>query len=301
MAATTFLELKDKQDPLVMSALDWLVLLHPWTAGAAYMPTDLTDSSGVLQTLAPGWKTSGEIQKAAGVSLAPDTQTVAIDGYGSPKPRREVMTGETVAIDYMAQEWRKINLELQHNMSLANVAAVPGKGFRARKLSTLDVNYYSALVIAKDTNSGGDLYPFFMYPKCSVKKRGTMQGQIGKELGLPFTLGVLDDAVFGGSYDFGIAGAGFDSIATAAGFVGAAESIDVTPPAATIAVGVQVQLLVVDDNGFDRTGECTFGTSNAARATVSASGRVTAIATGSAATITATLGGLTDTCAITVS
>ncbi|MFC9892111.1 Ig-like domain-containing protein [Nocardia sp. NPDC127579] len=301
MAATTFLALKDKQDPLVTSALDWLVLLHEWSAGASYMPTDLTDASGVLQTLPAGWKTSGEIQKAAGVSLAPDTQTATIDGYGSPMPRREIMTGEAISIDYVAQEWRKINLELQHNMSLATVTAQPGKGFRARKTSALDVRYYSALVIAKDTNSGGDLYPFFMYPKCSVKKRGAMQGQIGKELGMPFTLGVLDDADFGGSYDFGIAGAGFDSIATAAGFLGAPSSITVTPATQSLAVGGQVQLLVVDNNGFDRTADCTWTTSNAARATVSTTGRVTAVATGTAATITATLGVLTGTCAVTVS
>ncbi|WP_036560590.1 Ig-like domain-containing protein [Nocardia brasiliensis] len=300
MAATTFLELKDKQDPLVMSALDWLVCLHDWAPGASYFPTDLTDSSGVLQTLPAGWKTSGELQKAAAVSLAPDTQTATIDGYGSPMPRREIMTGEMLSIDYVAQEWRKINLELAHNMSLATVTAEPGKGFRARKLPTLDVRYYSALVIAKDTNSSGALYPFFMYPKCSVKKRGAMQGQVGKELGLPFTLGILDDPVFGGSYDFGIAGAGFDSIAATAGFVGAATAISVTPPATTLAVGEQLQLLVIDDNGFDRTAECTYGTSNAGRATVTPTGRVTAVAVGSAATITATLGALSDTSAITV-
>ncbi|MFR9767053.1 Ig-like domain-containing protein [Nocardia sp. SC052] len=300
MAATDFLTLKDKQDPLVMSALDWLVVLHLWSPGAPYMPTDLCDSSGVLQTLPAGWKTSGEIQKAAGVSLAPDTQTADIDGYGSPMPRRKIVTGESFTIDWIAQEWRKINLELAHNMDLSTVNAQPGKGFRAHKTSSLDVRYYSALVVAKDSNSGGNLYPYFMYPKTSVSKRAAMQGQIGKELGLGYTLTVLDDAEFGGPYDFGVAGAGFDSIASTAGFATAATSITVSPAAASVAVAEQLQLLVIDSNGFDRTAECTYGTSNAARATVSATGRVTGVATGAAATITATLGGLTDTAAITV-
>ncbi|MEV0031435.1 Ig-like domain-containing protein [Nocardia sp. NPDC050793] len=300
MAPTDFLTLKDKQDPLVMSATDWLVLLHLWTPGAPYMPTDLCDSSGVLQTLPAGWKTSGEIQKAAGVSLAPDTQTATIDGYGSPMPRREVVTGESFKIDWIAQEWRKINLELAHNTDLSTVNAQPGKGFRAHRVSSLDVRYYSALVIAKDSNSSGNLYPYFMYPKTSVSKRAAMQGQMGKELALGYTLTVLDDADFGGPYDFGVAGAGFDSIATTAGFLGAPASITVSPGAASIAVGEQVQLLVIDNNGFDRTAECAWTTSNAGRATVSTSGRVTGVAVGSAATITATLGALTDTAAITV-
>lgn len=301
MAATDFLTLKDKQDPLVMSALDWLVLLHLWSPGASYFPTDLCDSSGVLQTLPAGWKTAGEIQKAAAVSLAPDTQTADVDGYGSQMPRRQIVTGEKFTIDWVAQEWRKINLELAHNMDLSTVTAAPGKGFRAKKTSSNDVRYYSALVMAKDSNSSGLLYPYFMFPKTSVSKRAAMQGQMGKELALGNTLTVLDDAEFGGPYDFGIAGAGFDSIATSAGFLGAPASITVTPATQTLAVGAQVQLLVLDNNGFDRTLDCTFTTANPARATVSPTGRVTAVGTGSAANVTATLGVLTGTCAVTVS
>lgn len=299
MAPTDFRTLKDKNDALVMSAQDWLVLLHDWTPGASYIPADLCDSSGVLQTLPSGWFTSGEIQKAAGVSLAPDTQTSPIDGYGSSSPRRTMITAEGFTIDYFAQEWRKKNLELWHNVDLSTAAAAPGKGFRATKTSSLRVRYYSAILIAQDEGVG-NLYPFFMYPKVSVSKRGAMAGEQGKELGLPATLTVFEDADFGGMYDFGVAGAGFDAIAQDAGFAAAATSINVTPPVATLAVGEQAQLLVIDDNGYDRTAECTYATSNAARATVSPSGRVTAVAVGAAATITATLGALNDTAAITV-
>ncbi|MFF0546951.1 Ig-like domain-containing protein [Nocardia thailandica] len=299
MAATDFRTLKDKNDALVMSAQDWLVLLHDWAPGASYMPTDLTDSSGVLQTLPAGWFTSGELQKAAGVSLAPDTQTSDIEGYGSSSARRTMVTAEKFTIDYFAQEWRKKNLELWHNVDLSTVSAAPGKGFRATKTSALTVRYYSAILIAQDEGVGS-LYPFFLYPKVSVSKRSPMAGEQGKELGLPATLTVFDDPEFGGMYDFGVAGAGFDAIAQDAGFAAAATSINITPAAASLAVGEQAQLLVIDNNGFDRTAECTYGTSNAGRATVSPTGRVTAVAVGSAATITATLGALTDTAAITV-
>ncbi|WP_228838593.1 Ig-like domain-containing protein [Nocardia amamiensis] len=299
MAATTFAALKDKNDALVLTASDWYVGLHAWTPGASYMPTDLCDSAGVLQTLPAGWKTSGEIQKAKGVDLAPDTQTADIEGYGSPSPRRKLVTGEGFTIDYLAQEWRKINQEIWHNTDLTTISATPGKGYTGRKYSDLTVRYYSALLIAKDFASDY-LYPWFKFPKVSVSKRAAMAGQIGKELGLGFTMTVLDDAEFGSLYDFGVAGAGFDDIAEDAGFAAAATSITVSPAAASIAVGEQLQLLVIDNNGFDRTAACTYATSNAGRATVSTSGRVTGVAVGSAATITATLGALTDTTAITV-
>lgn len=302
MAITTFRALKEKNDSLVMSAQDWLILLHDWSPGAPYMPADLTDSSGRLQTLSAGWWSTGEIQKAAGVSLAPDTQTANIDGYGSSSPRRTLLTGESMTIDYFAQEWRKGNLGIYHNVDMSTVSALPGKGFRATKTSTLKVRYYSAIVIAQDEGVG-ELYPYFLYPKISVSKRAAMAGEQGKELGLPATMTVFDDADWGtegGMYDFGVAGAGFDAIAQDAGFAAAATSINVSPAAASLAVGEQAQLLAIDNNGYDRTAECTWATSNAARATVSPSGRVTGVAVGAAATITATLGALNDTAAITV-
>lgn len=298
MAATDFRTLKDKNDALVMSAQDWLVLLHDWAPGASYMPTDLTDASGVLQTLPGGWFTSGEIQKAAGVSLAPDTQTADIDGYGSSSARRTMITAEKFTVDYFAQEWRKKNLELWHNVDLSTVSATPGKGFRATKTSSLTVRYYSAILIAQDEGVGS-LYPFFLYPKVSVSKRGAMSGEQGKELGLPATLTVFDDALFGGMYDFGVAGAGFDGIAQEAGFAAAASSIVVHPSTAELADGELLQLTVIDSNGFNRTAECTFASSAPLDATVSTTGLVTAVDAGTA-TITATLGGLTDTCVVTV-
>lgn len=301
MANTTFLALKGKNDPLVLSALDWLVVVHKWSAGVSYIPTDLTNSSGVLQTLPSGWDTVGEIQKKAGVDLSPDTKTATIDGYGSPGPRRTLVTGEDFAIDYYAQEWRKVNLEMWHNVDLSTTAATPGKGFRAKKRSQLSTPQYSAIVIAYDGSPAEELYPFFIFPKVSITKRSKMSGQQGAELGMPMTLTVYEDPDFEGLYDFGVAGAGFDTIATDAGFVGAATSINVTPATASLAVGEVLQLTVIDNNGFDRTAECTYASGNTARATVDSLGRVTAVATGSAATITATLGLLTDTAAVTVS
>lgn len=79
-----------------------------------------------------------------------------------------------------------------------------------------------------------------------------------------------------------------------------ATDIDVSPNAVTLDVGETVQLVVLDDNGVNRTAEAEFTSGNPARATVSPTGLVTAVATGSAATITVEVGALSDTCAVTV-
>lgn len=299
MAPTTFLALKEKNDALVLSALDWAVLLRPWVPGAPDMPVDLCDSAGVLQGLPAGWLTSGEIQKAAGVSLAPEVTTTNIDGYGSSGPRRTLITGENFTINYFAQEWRKVNQELWHNVDMSTVSAAPGKGYTARKTSSLNMRFYSAILIAQDAGPGGDLYPFFKYPKVSVSQKAAMASQQGSELGLPCTLTVYDDADYGGMYDFGVSGAGFDDIATAAGFLTAPASIVVHPSTGDLADGELLQLTVIDSNGYDRTAECTFVSSAPLDATVSTSGLVTAVDAGTS-TITATLGALTDTCVVTV-
>jgi hypothetical protein len=300
VTATTFLTLKDKSDPLVLSALDWLVVLHPWAEGASYMPADLCDSSGVLQSLPSGWLTTGEIQKKAGVDLTPDTKSSDVEGYGSSAPRRTIVTGEGFQIDYTAQEWRKINLEMWHNTDLSTTSATPGKGFSARKTSDLSMRYYSAILIGYDGMPTAEVYPWFKFGKVSVTKRNKISGQQGAELGVPMTLTLYEDSVWGALYDFGVSGAGFDAIANDAGFLSAATSISVSPSAASLLVGEVLQLVVKDNNGYDRTAECTYTSATTADATVSSSGLVTAVAAGSS-TVTATLGALTDTCAVTVS
>ncbi|MBF6315048.1 Ig-like domain-containing protein [Nocardia farcinica] len=306
MAPTTFSALKAKNDTLVTAALDWAVLLHLWEPGAPYMPDDITDSSGVLQSLPAGWMPSGEVAETAGVSLAPDLQTSPVRGYGSAAHRRVIPTSEAFTIDYTAQEWRKVNLAIWNNVRPDAPAAVaPGKGWKMSKSSKLDVIYYSALLVARDAGPDGDLYPWFAYPKVSATKRGAAAGQIGKEIPLPLTLTIFEDADFVDAegvprlYDFGVAGAGMDDLLEDAGFVAAATSISVHPGTADLADGDMLQLLVRDDNGIDRTSECSFTSGTPATATVSASGLVTAVDVGTA-TITATLGALTDTCAVTV-
>src|SRR5690606_13621250 len=208
MAPTTFLDLKAKNDALVMSARDWAVLAHKWAPGASYMPSALTDSSGVLQELSAGWQHIGEIQKAAGVNFTPDTQTSPIEGYGSSNPRRTLVTSETFSIDFYAQEWRKTNLEMYHNTDLSTVTASPGVGWKARKSSQLGLQYYSILLIAQDGEVGSEVYPWFGYGKAAVTSRQAMSGQQNSELGMPLTLNIFEDSTWGALYDFGVAGPG---------------------------------------------------------------------------------------------
>lgn len=81
---------------------------------------------------------------------------------------------------------------------------------------------------------------------------------------------------------------------------GGLTSIDVSPATSTKAAGSTTQLTVTGNDGANLTAVADYTTSDATKATVSDTGLITFVATGSA-TITASYGGHTDTCAVTVS
>lgn len=76
------------------------------------------------------------------------------------------------------------------------------------------------------------------------------------------------------------------------------DSLDVSPSTASVLVGATSQLTATPTPS-NASGTTTWATSAAGVATVSSSGLVTGVSAGTA-TITATRGGKTDTCAVTV-
>lgn len=313
MPTTTFQALKDKRDPLVMVPLNSMVLAHPWTAGASYIPDAFLDSGGQLNTLPAGWQTLGELQKKAGVDITPDRKTNDIGGLGSTAPRRTVVTDEGVNIDFTAQEWRPINLEMFYATDLSDVTVDTATGeWRGHKFASPFQLCWSLIVMAFDGLPGSEVYPFWIFPKTSPTKAGKISLQDGNEIPFPSTLTIYEDGDYvssdgevGPLFDFGVTGIGNIALASQAGFLPAPTSISVIPAAVTLATTDQVQLSVHDSNGMDVTHKCGYVSGTTSKATVSATGVVTAVATGTS-TVTASYtppGGsaLTDTCAVTVS
>lgn len=81
---------------------------------------------------------------------------------------------------------------------------------------------------------------------------------------------------------------------------GGVTTITVAPATSTKAAGSTTQLTVTGSDGVDLTAVADYSTSNATKATVTDTGLVSFVATGTA-TITASYGGHTATCAVTVS
>lgn len=316
MSATTFQALKAKNDPLVLAPLNSLVMAHPWSIGATYIPSSIVSpTTGALQSLPQGWFTLGELQKKAGVDLTPDRKSNDIEGLGSMAPRRTVRTSEGLSIDFTAQEWRKVAQSIFYDTDLSAVWANPSSGeWRGHKMASPTANYWSILVMAFDGIVGSEIYPFWIFPKVACTKVGKISLQDGAEIAFPSTLTVYEDSAYvssdgtvGPLYDFGVAGLGNIAVAKAAGFM-QATSITVNPATASLShtTSQTLQLQVLDSNGNDVTAWSTFISATPADATVSASGLVTAIAAGSSVvTASFTPAGattaLTATCTVTVS
>ncbi len=311
-----FQAMKDKQDQLVVAPLNSLVYAHKWAPGASYIPATICDpTTGALLPLAPGWFTLGELQKKAGVDMTPDRKTSDVEGLGSVAPRRSIVTGETETIDYTAQEWRKVGHSIYYDTDLSSTYANATTGeWRASKQATATAQYWTFLVMAFDGIPGSEIWPYWIYPKLMTTKVGKRSLVDGSEIAFPSTLTCYcdtqytsSDGVVGPLFDFGVAGVGNIALAKLGGYM-AVTGITVAPTTATLthSPAQTTQLAVTDSNGKDVTAISTFTSGTPADATVSSSGLVTAVATGSSV-ITASYTpygattALTATCTVTVS
>lgn len=311
-----FQAMKNKQDQLVTAPLNSLLYAHKWAPGATYIPANICDpTSGALLPLAPGWFTLGELQKKTGVDMTPTRTTSDIEGLGSMAPRRSIITKEVETIDFTSQEWRKVAQSLYYDTDLSSTYANTTTGeWRASKSATPTSQYWTILVMAFDGVPGSEVWPYWIYPKVMQTKTGKRSLVDGSEIAFPTTLTcfsdtqyVSSDGTVGGLYDFGVAGLGNIAQAKLAGFM-AITGITVAPTTATLthSPAGTTQLTVTDSNGADVTSISTFTSGTPADATVSASGLVTAVATGSSV-ITASYTpygattALTATCTVTVS
>lgn len=310
-----FQQMKDKQDPLVLAPLNSLVFAHKWSIGATYIPQNICDpTTGALLPLPQGWMTLGELQKKAGVDMTPDKKTSDVEGLGSLPARRTITTSEGMAIDFTAQEWRKVNHELYYGADLSDTYANSKGEWRGHKMVQSTSDYWSLIVLAFDGIPGSEIWPYWIYPKLASTKSGKMSLADGSEIAFPSTLTcyqdssyVSSDGVVGPFYDFGVAGVGNIPLAKLGGYM-QVTAITVSPASATLthSPAQTTQLKVTDSNGRDVTAWSTFSSGTPADATVDNTGLVTAVATGSSViTASYTPDGattpLTATCTVTVS
>lgn len=212
--------IKDKRDELVLAATDLGFAIAPW---GTKIPADIIDpDSGKIVALPDGWHYLGEVDKKAGADLSPDMKTEDIQGYGSRAPRRTFVTEEGMDMELTVQEMRRIAAQLFFDFADEDIVT-EGKVTRMTKRTSSGLRYYSLIAIAKDLAKGGELFPYWVFPKVAVTKKGKMSLQEAEAMGFPLTLTVYEDN--GVMFELGIGGPGWEGLREAAGFPADAETM----------------------------------------------------------------------------
>lgn len=209
---TDFRLIKDKQDSLVLAATDIAALLVPY--GTDLGPV-VDDTTGELLPAPTGGKSLGEIQKKAGVDLSPDMKTEGIQGYGSRADRRIFVTEESFEIDLTVQEIRAEAYKMFLSVEDDDITSTD-KVTRIKKSASGDVVYYGLILVAKDLAKGGDIFPFWKFPKVAVTKKGKMSLAEAAEMGMPLTFTVFEED--GEMMEIGLGGKGWPELRAKAGF-----------------------------------------------------------------------------------
>lgn len=296
------------QADLELVAADAAVLLAPYVGTSPIL--DLEASGGGLDAAKIGaaspYESVGNWTKAEGVTLTNSPTINDEESHGKGSPTRKIAVRAPKAIRYVPQECKLINLQNAWGFSVSAVTGPSAHGGIIIAIPELPENIlWRAVLLAWDTFNGKDVLRWWACNRVSVGDRQDQQMTDGAVDKLGVTLSIETDPAVGKPVLFGVCGEGWQDLNTVAntGFfpTTALTGIDLTPGTASIDVSdaTTQQLTVMDSNGQNRTHSASYGTSDETIAVVSTTGLVSPVGAGSA-TITATYGGHSDTCAVTV-
>ncbi len=279
---------------LELAVLDWAIALAP--AGTT-IPTDFTDSGGVILALPDDFIPVGNLDKKAAVKVATAINSTPVETYGEQGPTRIIRKSRDTTVDFSMQESRLVTLGAFWGQDFSDVTPLSsGETHLVISESAFNIEYVMVM-IGFDGVVGGEIYTIIDAPRATLQKSGDIQFNDDGVAIYPVTLQLLKDGTLGYATRVTYAGPGFAPLAAAFGQVSA---IVVTPATAALAVAATQQLVVTDSDGTNVTALASYVSGTPANATVNSSGLVTAVAAGTS-TITATYLGETDTCVVTVS
>lgn len=298
------------QSDLELASADCAVLLRP--VGSVLTNLEDAAAGGLDATkigLGSGFITVGNWTKKDGLKLSNNPTINEIKSHGKGSPTALIASESEKSITYTPQEFKLINLKNAWGFSDDQVSAVSVKGGYTIQVPELPKTLtYQAVALSWTSYNGLDIYKYWIFNKVIVGKRSDVNLMDSDVITHGVTLTAqVHPALPGVPVIFGVAGAGVAALAgatTDGSFYPAASAVTVTPTTAalTVAAGVNhtKQLVFKDNNGADRTATATWVSDTPAKATVSSTGLVTAVAAGTA-NITGTYLGFTATTAVTVS
>lgn len=293
------------QQDLVLSKLSLAILFAKMSTPA--LTTIEDPATGDLVAL-PNYRSAGILQKDAGLSITSNIDSSDIEGYGEVEPVRTIITRRTTAFNASFIETNREVIEKFWGVELdSSNLTVSARGGVTVKAPVRPKNiFYRCILLGQDEVNGYDLFPYWILPKVKLTDVDNLDANDDDAIQYRMTFQAFRDPEVGFSVLQGWCGKGWQLLVDKTGFVAAPTAIAATPDPLTVSTATPTQqILVLASNGINRTPACTYVSADPTKATVSSTGLVTKVATGST-TITVTYDPptgppLTDTVAVTVS
>lgn len=294
-----FETIRDAQADLIRANLHFAVLFDNSNNDC---PTTLEDPTTGDLDVPDTAESTGIIEKKAGVSLTHNIDSTDVEGYGEADPVRTIISKRSVQFDAEYLETNKVVLEKFWGTIFDETnLTVSDQGGVTVVAPTLPKNlYYRAYLVSTDDVNGEDLFAYYIMPRVKLTKVDNQDSKDDNAYSYKMTFQAFRDNEMGFSILQGWCGPGWRLLVDKTGFVTAATGITAAPSTITVAAAGTHQITVTASNGINRTPDATFVSSAPTKATVSSSGMVTGVASGTA-TITVTWGSFTATVAVTVS
>ncbi|OCB09227.1 hypothetical protein A5717_25980 [Mycolicibacterium porcinum] len=242
-------------------------------------------------------------QRGGALSNAQTLNDIMAHGEGGPT--LQIPTERRITIGVEPYETHRINLENFWGADFSNIVPDASGGVTL-PVPSLPLNMLSRVaLLGRWDYNGLPAYIAWIGNRVNVSETNEQNITDADVIGYPYTFNFQGvDEYDGEPFILDIFGPGWNAMQANAnaGFKAEATSITVSPSAPTLDLSdaETQQLFVTDNNGIDRTAQCTYVSADPTKVTVSAGGLLTPVATGVDVIVTATLGALTDTAEVTV-
>lgn len=295
-----FYSIKDPRPDLVLAPLNLIALFAPIDATPATTLESPTDGSLDVPV---AYKSLGHFEKKAGVGIGNEFDSKDIEAYGEPEPIRIIKNKRTTSFEVSLFENSLDVLGIVWTDDFSDVTPSEFGGVVLPAPKQPKNIFYRCILLGLDDRNDREVWVYWLLPKVQLDKVDNQTLNDDNVIEYKVTMKAFKDPVLGYSVAQGFAGPGWRDIVHLARFGQELTSINATPasPSVTVSAGAShtVQLVVEGNNGINYTPDCTFVSSDPTKATVSSSGLITGVATGST-TVTVTKGSLTDTVSVTV-
>jgi hypothetical protein len=280
-----FENIRDAKADLVLADLHLAVLFAPYT-GTAALSTIEDTGTGDIVTLSD-YRSAGIMEKGAGVDITNDITSKDIEGYGEAEPVRTIINKRITKFKATFLETNLTVLEKYWGTTFADVVPTTHGGVVLEAPALPKNVYYRCILLGQDDVDDFPLYTYWIMPRVKLASvdNQTLKDDGAVEYNLTFQ--AFRDPITQFSVAQGWCGPGWLHLVNRTGFVSTPTTLTVTAAVGdlsiTAATGVDhtVQLKVTGDNGLNYTPLCTFSSGTPAKATVSSTGLVTAVASGS--------------------